>query len=49
MNQNGRTPTSATRMAMMKIMINSGIPIGPIMVDVVWCLVLRKKVVAVAA
>lgn len=28
-NQNGRTPTSATIMATMKIIISSGIPMGP--------------------
>ena len=29
MNQNGRAPTTATIMATMKIIINSGIPMGP--------------------
>jgi hypothetical protein len=35
-NQNGRTPTSAIMMAMIKSITNSGIPIGPIIFGFVW-------------
>jgi hypothetical protein len=35
MNQNGRTPTSATMMATMKIIISSGIPMGPMVLILV--------------
>ena len=35
MNQNGRTPTIARMMAMIRININSGIPSGPMIFDVV--------------
>ena len=37
-NQNGKTPTNAIIMPTMKIMISSGIPIGPIIFFVVWFL-----------
>ena len=36
MNQNGRTPTTATITATIKIITNSGIPIGPIIFVFVW-------------
>lgn len=35
MNQKGTTPKAATIMAMMKSMTNSGIPMGPMILDVV--------------